>query len=163
MAKKQKSQERTGPSVIENRKARHRFEILESLEAGIVLQGSEVKSLRRGKTNITEAYAVVRGKEIFLINLHIQTYENASHFNHEETRTRKILLKKNQIDKIKIATQAKGLSLVPLRLYFNARGKVKILLGLGKGKKQADKRQTEKEVQAKKEVDRAMSDARRKF
>ena len=150
-----------GPPTLENRKARHRFEILENLEAGIVLVGTELKSLRRGRANLSEAYAVARDSELFLINLHIQPYENAGNFNHEETRSRKLLLKRADIQRLKSKMEAKRFSLIPLRLYFNSRGRVKVLLGLGRGKKFIDKRQSEKKAQAQRDIERALREMQR--
>lgn len=153
--RKKKLKKNIGPPRLENRKARHRFEILESIEAGIVLVGTELKSLRRGRANLSEAYATARAQEFFLMNLHIQPYENARHFNHEETRSRKLLLKKKEIQRLKSKVEAKRFSLVPLKLYFNPKGRVKILLGLGRGKKLTDKRQAEKKAQAQRDMERA--------
>ncbi len=144
------------PPSLENRKARFRFEILETIEAGLVLVGTEVKSLRKGKGNLVEAYALVKNNELILINLHIQAYEHGNQFNHEETRTRKLLLHKKEIQHLRSSIEAKGLALVPLKLYFNHKGKVKILLGLGKGKKLFDKRESEKKADAKLEIERAL-------
>ena len=159
--KKNAAKKASGPPTLENSKARHRFEIIESLEAGIVLVGTELKSLRRGKANLSDAYAAARGTEIFLINLHIQAYENAGNFNHEESRSRKLLLKRAEIQRLKSKMEAKRFSLVPLKLYFNSKGRVKLLLGLGRGKKLIDKRQAEKKAQAKRDMERALSEIRR--
>ena len=159
--KKKQAKKDSGPPTLENRKARHRFEIIESIEAGIVLVGTELKSLRKGRANLSEAYATARAAELFLINLHIQPYENAGNFNHEETRSRKLLLKRAEIQHLKRKIEAKGLSLVPLKLYFNHRGRVKVLLGLGRGKKFIDKRQTEKKAQAQRDIERALRERQR--
>jgi SsrA-binding protein len=130
--------------IAENRKARHNYSIEDSLEAGIVLTGTEVKSLRAGKANIAESYASPENGEIFLINGHIPEYAQGNRFNHEPRRPRKLLLKKREIDRLTGEVQRAGLTLVPLKLYFNERGIAKLQLGLAKGKKLADKRETEK-------------------
>ena len=155
---KTKKEKTKSPPFLENRKARFKYEILETIEAGIVLQGSEVKSLRKGKGNITESYAVNTRNELFLLNLHIQSYENSSHFNHEETRSRKLLLHKKEILKLKNGMEAKGYTLIPLKMYFNEKGRVKVLLGLGRGKKVADKREDEKKRDANIEIQRALKE-----
>jgi len=160
MAKKKPdaSAQKSGPPVIENRKARHNYEILDTFEAGIALAGTEVKSLRLGQANITDAYATPLKDELFLLNLHIQPYQNATHFNHEETRTRKLLMHRSEINKLSVQVREKRLTLVPLKVYFNQRGKVKVLLGLGRGKKKADKRESEKKSEAQREIARAIQD-----
>lgn len=127
-----------------NRRARHEYSIEDSLEVGIVLTGSEVKALREGRANIAESYARVVDGEIFLINAHIPEYKQAGQFNHEPRRPRKLLLHGRQIDRLAGAVQREGMTLVPLKLYFNDRGIAKLELGLGKGKKLHDKRQSEK-------------------
>jgi len=130
--------------VAENRKARFSYEIEDTVEAGIVLMGSEVKSLRSGKANIAESYASNEGGELFLINAHIAEYPGAARNGHEPTRHRKLLLHKREMARLLGAIQRQGMALVPLRLYFNARGIAKLQLGLGRGKKLHDKRETEK-------------------
>lgn len=127
-----------------NRRARHNYEIGDTLEAGIVLTGSEVKSLREGRATIAESYAKAEHGEIWLINAHIPEYKQAGPFNHEPTRPRKLLLKNREIAKLIGATERAGMSLVPMKLYFNNRGVAKLEIGLGKGKKHYDKRETEK-------------------
>jgi SsrA-binding protein len=134
----------SGKLVAENRKARFNYDIEERLEAGIQLTGSEVKSLRTGKANIAESYASDDGGEIYLINAHIAEYAQARRDGHAPTRPRKLLLHKREIDKLLGAIQRQGMTLVPLRLYFNARGIAKVELGLARGKKIHDKRDTEK-------------------
>ncbi len=134
----------SGKLVAENRKARFNYDIEERLEAGIQLTGSEVKSLRTGKANIAESYASDEGGEIYLINAHIAEYAQARRDGHAPTRPRKLLLHKREIDKLLGAIQRQGMTLVPLRLYFNARGIAKVELGLARGKKIHDKRDTEK-------------------
>ncbi|MDX2449276.1 MAG: SsrA-binding protein SmpB [Hyphomicrobiaceae bacterium] len=133
-----------GKLVAENRKARYNYEIEDKIEAGLVLTGSEVKSLRVGKATIAESYASDEGGELYLINAHIAEYRGASRDGHSPTRPRKLLLHAREMGRLLGAIQREGMTLVPLRLYFNARGIAKIQLGLGRGKKLHDKRQTEK-------------------
>ena len=140
-------------SIAKNRRARHDYTILNTYEAGIVLTGSEVKSLRDGKANISDAYGMVRDGEIYLINLHISVYERASYNNHEPTRTRKLLLHKREIGRLIGAIEREGLTLVPLELYFK-RGIAKVALALGKGKKAHDKREDAKAKDADREIAR---------
>ena len=128
--------------VSENRKARFNYEIGEKFEAGIVLTGSEVKSLRAGKATIAESYADARAGEIWLVNANIPEYLQAGRFNHAPKRPRKLLLHKRQIGKLAGAVEREGMTIVPLRLYFNERGRAKIAIALGKGKKLHDKRET---------------------
>ena len=142
-------------SIAKNRRARHDYIILDTYEAGIVLTGSEVKSLREGKANLADAYGIVRDGEIYLINLHISLYERASYNNHEPTRTRKLLLHKREIRRLIGAVERQGLTLVPLELYFK-RGVAKVAMALGKGKKLHDKRDAEKERDASREIARAV-------
>ena len=130
--------------VAENRKARHAYEIQEVFEAGIALSGSEVKSLRQGKSNIAESYATEQGGEIYVINAYIPGYAEANRFNHEERRPRKLLLHKREIAKLIGAVRREGMTLVPLRLYFNDRGRAKLELALARGRKLHDKREVEK-------------------
>lgn len=117
-----------------NRKARHNYIIEEEFEAGIVLTGSEVKSLRAGESNITDSYAEVKDGEVFLINAYIKEYEQANRFNHSARRVRKLLLHRKQINKMMAAVQRKGMTLVTLKLYFNDQNRAKVLLGLARGK-----------------------------
>ncbi len=130
--------------IADNRKARYNYEIEETFEAGLALQGSEVKSLRAGKANIAEAYASEEGGELYLINGYIAEYAQAGRFNHEPRRRRKLLLHRREIDRLIGAVQRQGMTLVPLRLYFNERGIAKLLIGLARGKKIHDKRETER-------------------
>jgi SsrA-binding protein len=130
--------------VADNRKARHLYFIESTVEAGIMLKGSEVKSLRGGKGNIAESHAQAKDGEIFLFNSYIPEYTEANRFNHEPRRVRKLLLRKTEVRKLSVAVQREGMTLVPLRVYFNPRGIAKIELGLAKGKKLHDKRETEK-------------------
>jgi SsrA-binding protein len=133
-----------GKLVAENRKARFNYEIGDTFEAGIALTGSEVKSLRSGKANIGDSYASDEGGELYLLNAHIAEYSQAGRANHEPTRPRKLLLHRKEIGKLAGAIQREGMTVVPLKLYFNQRGIAKVLLGLAKGKKLHDKRDTEK-------------------
>jgi len=126
-------------SVARNKRARHDYHILETWEAGLVLTGTEVKSLRDGKANLSDAYGIVNDGEVYLLNLHISPYEQGNYFNHEPTRTRKLLLHRKEIRKLIGAVEREGLTLVPLELYFK-RGKAKVAIALGKGKKLHDKR-----------------------
>ena len=134
----------SGRLIAENRKARFNYEIEDTVEAGIVLTGSEVKSLRAGKANIAESYASNENGELYLINAHVAEYPGAARDGHEPTRHRKLLLHKREMARLLGAMQRQGMALVPLRLYFNARGIAKLQLGLGRGKKVFDKRETEK-------------------
>lgn len=134
----------SGKLIAENRKARFNYEIEDTIEAGIVLTGSEVKSLRGGKANIAESYASNEDGEIYLINAHVAEYPGAARDGHEPTRPRKLLLHKREMARLLGAMQRQGMALIPLRLYFNARGIAKLQLGLGRGKKVFDKRETEK-------------------
>lgn len=131
--------------IAENRRARFDYEILDTLEAGIMLTGSEVRSLRNGKAQITESYASPEQGEMWLINSYIPEYVEANRFNHEEKRPRKLLVSRKQRDKLIGEVQKAGLTIVPLKLYFNDRGLAKLLLGVGKGKRTVDKRETQKE------------------
>lgn len=142
MAKKKKD---LSNIAAQNRKARHNYEILEELEAGICLVGTEVKSLRAGKANIIDSYAEPKGGEIYLVNAHIPEYGKAAHqFNHDPRRPRKLLLKAREIKKLTGKVQEKGLTLIALSIYFNRKGRAKVKLGLGKGKTRYDKRESEK-------------------
>jgi SsrA-binding protein len=130
--------------VSENRKARFEFELIETVEAGLVLSGSEVKALRLGRANIAEAYASEHGGEIFLINAYIPEYGAANRFNHETRRPRKLLLHRRQINRLMGAVRRDGMTLAPLKLYFDDRGRAKLEIALAKGKKTHDKRETAK-------------------
>lgn len=128
--------------IAENRKARYEYFIEDTIEAGIMLAGTEVKSLRTGRATIAEAHAGEMRGELWIFNLNIPIYEAASRFNHEPKRARKLLVHRKQMEKLLGQVKMKGFTLVPLKMYFNARGIVKILLGLGKGKKEYEKRET---------------------
>ncbi|MCP5410766.1 MAG: SsrA-binding protein SmpB [Alphaproteobacteria bacterium] len=143
MAKKKKDD---GSKIIaENRKARFSYAIDSTMEAGIILTGSEVKSLRGGKSTIAESYAQAKDGELFLVNAYIPEYNEASRFNHEPKRVRKLLVHKREAARLAAATQREGMTLVPLKMYFNPRGVAKLELGIAKGKKLHDKRETEKQ------------------
>ena len=141
---------------IANKKARFNFEILEKIEAGIALTGSEVKSLRTGKASLEEAFAVIRAGEMFLRSFNISPYPMAGYAQHHPTRERKLLLKKREIRKLANKVVQRGLTLVPLRVYFNDRGLVKVEIALARGKTHRDKRSDIKEREQKREVARAM-------
>lgn len=146
-------------TIVSNRKARHTYFITDEVEAGIVLVGTEVKSLRNGKGSIQEAYCNINdNEEAYILGLHIPPYELGNIFNHSPTRERRLLLKKQQIRKIKKRLDEKGMTLVPLELFFNERNLVKLKMGLAKGKKSADKRDSLKEKDVKREIDRALKD-----
>jgi SsrA-binding protein len=130
--------------IAENRKARFNYEIGEVVEAGIALTGTEVKSLRQGKATIAESYADAKGGEIWLVNANIPEYLQASRFNHAPKRPRKLLLHRRQIDKLAAAVDREGMTIVPLKMFFNDKGRAKIEIALGRGKKLHDKRETEK-------------------
>jgi SsrA-binding protein len=151
--------ERDKPAVraptLDNRRARYEFSILESLEAGIALSGTEIKSLREGGGSLTEAYARVRDGELWLVNMYIPPYKAGSFSNHDPRRLRKLLLHREQIDRLAGRITEKGLTLVPLRLYFT-RGRAKVELGLARGKKLWDKRRATAERDAKRELERAV-------
>lgn len=136
---------------IVNRKARFDYEVLEEIEAGIVLTGTEIKSIRDGKANIKDCYGVIRNGEVYLLNMHISHYEQGNIFNHDETRTRKLLLHKKEILKLNNSIQLQGLTLIPLKVYFK-KNKAKILLGLCRGKKNYDKRESIKERDIKRDL-----------
>jgi SsrA-binding protein len=143
MAEKKKSTLLTTGAVAENRRARYDYEILDTLEAGIVLTGTEVKSLRQGKAQITESYASPEEGELWLIHAHIPEYLQANRFNHAERRRRKLLVSRRELARLANEVHRAGNTIVPLKLYFNDRGMAKLLIGLGKGKKTYDKRATE--------------------
>ncbi len=147
--------------AAQNRSAPYNYHLLEKQEAGMVLLGTEVKSLREGKANLRDAYAVVRGNSVWLINCHIAEYLPGGPFNHQPLRPRKLLLKRSEIDKLAGKTEQKGLTLVPLRIYFR-NGIAKCEIALAKGKKQWDRRQTEREKESRREVGEAIYRYRRR-
>jgi SsrA-binding protein len=144
--------------AADNRKARHNYFIEDVVEAGIMLTGTEVKSLRGGKATIGESYAHPKDGEIFLVNSYIPEYTEGNRFNHEPRRVRKLLLRKNQIAKLSQAVEREGMTLVPLKIIFNAKGRAKVELGLAKGKKLHDKRDTEKKRDWEREKGRLLRD-----
>ena len=146
--------------ITVNRRARHDYAITDTYEAGLVLTGTEVKSLRAGKANLTDAYAEVRDGEVWLVNAHIPEYDQGTWTNHEPRRTRKLLLHAQEINRLIGKTKQSGLTLVPMQMYFKD-GTAKVEIGLGKGKKAYDKRQDIAERQAKRDADRAVAAARR--
>jgi SsrA-binding protein len=150
-----------GKVVAQNKKARHDYFIEETYEAGIVLQGTEIKSIRAGRVNLKDSFARIQKGEVFLHNMHISPYEHGNRYNHDPLRTRKLLLHKKEILKLIGKTKEQGYSLVPLKLYIK-NGYAKILLGLAKGKKKWDKREDLKKKEAKREIERAFK-ARQQF
>jgi SsrA-binding protein len=160
MAKKTKNDKPTPNKgerpIAENRKARHNYLVLETLECGIVLVGSEVKSLRNGKLSLDESYGRMKDGEMWLVGADIQEYVNATLWNHEPKRPRKLLVRGTELRKFGNKAHEKGLTLVPLKMYFNERGIAKVLMGLCKGKQLHDKRESLKKADTKREIDRAM-------
>src|SRR5882672_10451269 len=150
---KEKKDDADLQSIAKNRQGRHDYSILDTMEAGIVLTGTEVKALREGKANISDAYGIVRNGEIFLLNLHISPYERGGYTNHEPTRTRKLLLHRKEIRRLIGSVEREGLTLVPLELYFK-NGVAKVTLALGKGKKVHDKRAVTRARDAEREIAR---------
>jgi SsrA-binding protein len=140
--------------VAQNRRAFHDYEVLETLEAGLVLTGTEVKSLRSGKASLAEAYASVDNGELFVRQLHIPPYEQGNRSNPDPVRARKLLAHKAEIDKLRRAVEQKGMTLIPLKLYFS-KGRAKLLVGVARGKKSFDKRASIAERDARREMDRA--------
>lgn len=136
---------------IQNKKARFDYEIEDTYEAGIVLTGTEIKSIRAGKAQLKDSYAIIKNREVFLLNMYISHYEQGNIFNHDETRTRKLLLHKKEILKLRDKLDIDGFTLVPIKLYFKG-NKAKILLGIGKGKKSYDKRETIKKRDMDREI-----------
>ena len=136
---------------IINRKARYDYQIEEEYEAGIVLTGTEIKSIRLGKVNIKDSYAIIRNEELFLLNTHIASYDKGNIFNHDEDRTRKLLMHKNEIKKLNNKVILEGYTLIPLKIYF-VKGRAKVLIGLCKGKKDYDKRESIKKRDVEREI-----------
>ena len=132
--------------VAQNRRARHDYLIEDTLEAGLVLHGTEVKVLRKGQASIAEAYADEQGGELFLVNANIPEYAASAHFNHEPRRPRKLLLHRKEMNRLLGAIKREGVTVVPLSIYFNERGRAKVELGLARGKRKADKREAEKDA-----------------
>jgi len=147
-----------GKVIADNRKARYNYEVLETWEAGVALQGTEVKALRESGANIRESYVSPENAELFLVNCHIDEYKFGNRNNHLPRRPRKLLMKRREIDKLSANVQRDGLTIIPLKLYFNDRGRVKMLIGIAKGKKLHDKRETEKKRDWAKQKARLMKD-----
>ncbi len=139
---------------IKNRQASYQFELLDKFIAGMVLRGTEIKSIREGKVNLQDGYCYVKDGEIFVKGINISPYAQGTHYNHEGTRERKLLLKKSEIAKLEGKVEEKGLSLIPVRLFVNDRGFAKLEIALGRGKKTHDKRNTIKEKDLKRELSR---------
>jgi SsrA-binding protein len=150
-----------GKTVATNRKARHDYTIEDSFEAGIALTGTEIKSVREGSVNLQDAYARIERGEAWLVGARIAPWAGGNRYNHEPMRDRKLLLHRTQIDQLLGRTKAKGLTMVPLSMYFNDRGRAKIELGLARGKKNYDRRRDIAARQAKRDMDREISDAMR--
>jgi SsrA-binding protein len=154
------SQEPRDRAIATNRRARHEYSILETFEAGVVLRGTEVKSLRAGLVNFKDSYATVRNGEVWLLGCHINPYSHGTDANHDPERDRKLLLHSKEISRLSGKVAERGLTLIPLKLYFKS-GRAKLELGLGRGKKLHDKRSTLREREVKREMDRAARDVRR--
>jgi SsrA-binding protein len=152
------SQHALSKVVAENRKARFNYEIIDTYEAGLVLTGTEVKALREGKANIAESYASDEGGEIWLINSYLPEYLQANRFNHEPRRRRKLLLSSREINRLRVGINREGMTLIPLKIYFNERGRAKMELAVAKGKKLHDKRQSEKERDWNRQKSRLLKD-----
>ena len=148
-------------TVALNRRARHEFSIDETFEAGLVLTGTEIKSIRAGKVNLSDAYARVERGEAWLVGAHIAPFEGGNRYNHEPKRDRKLLLHRSEIDELLGRTKAKGQTVVPLRLYLNGRGRAKVELGLARGKQLHDRRRDIAERDARRDMDRQLADAHR--
>lgn len=148
--------------IATNRKARHDYLIEDTFEAGLVLTGSEIKSIRAGQVNLRDSYATLREGELWLVNTHISPYQQASYQNHEPRRDRKLLAHRREINRLSGKLQEKGLTLIPLRLYLK-NGRAKVELGLGRGKKLYDKRQTLKERDDQRQIERAVGRRQREW
>jgi SsrA-binding protein len=148
-------------TVALNRRARHEFSIEETFEAGLVLTGTEIKSIRAGKVQLANSYARIERDEAWLIGAHIAPFEQANRYNHEPKRTRKLLLRRSEIDELLGKTKSKGLTIVPLRLYLNAKGRAKLELGLARGKQLHDRRRDIADRDARRDVAREMADTQR--
>jgi SsrA-binding protein len=155
VSKRSKGRKRGGPDIATNRQARFRYDLLETFETGIALQGSEVKSLRDGKANLKDAYAFVRDGEVWLHNMHIAPYGPAAGDGHDPERPRKLLMHKHEIERLIGKTQERGLTLVPTRIYFSG-PRAKLELALARGKEQRDKRESIREREQKRDMERAL-------
>ncbi len=154
-AASKKKQEDPHKLIAQNRRASHRYEIIEKIECGIVLFGSEVKSLRSGHLSLDEAYVRYRDHELWLIGADISEYRQANMWNHDTQRARKLLVHRRQLEKLAERAKERGLTLIPLRMFFNERGIAKLLVGVGRGKKLHDKRQSLKDADTRRQLDRA--------
>jgi len=150
-----------GKTIAQNRKARHDYIIEDTLEAGIALTGTEIKSIREGHVNLQDAYARIDRGEAWLVGAHVAPWSGGNRLNHEPRRDRKLLLHRNQIDQLVGRVRSKGLTLVPLTMYFNDRGRAKVELGLARGKKSYDHRRDIAERDARRDMDRDLADVRR--
>jgi SsrA-binding protein len=150
-----------GKNIAENRQARHNYHLLEHWEAGIVLTGGEVKSLREGQVQLKDSYGLLRERQLYLLNCHISPYKNAGYATHDPDRTRRLLLHRAELEKLEGKVREKGLTLIPLRLYWKA-GKVKVELALAKGKQLYDKRETERRREAEATARQAMKERLRR-
>jgi len=148
---------KNGNLIAQNRKARHNYTILDTVEAGLVLKGTEIKSIRAGRINLKDGYAGLSRGEMWLYNVHISPFKEGNQFNHEPLRTRKLLMKKKEIDRLVGQMKQEGITLVPLKVYIK-HGVAKVLIGLAKGKKQYDKRETLKRKDQKRQIDRALKE-----
>ena len=148
-------------TVALNRRARHEFSIEETFEAGLVLTGTEIKSIRAGKVQLANSYARIERDEAWLIGAHIAPFEQANRYNHEPKRTRKLLLRRSEIDELLGKTKSKGLTIVPLRLYLNSKGRAKLELGLARGKQLHDRRRDIADRDARRDIAREMADSQR--
>ncbi len=156
MGKKDKEQENNYRNITVNKKAYHDYEILDKFEAGMALMGSEVKSIREGKVNLKDSYVEIKVQEAFLVSAHIAAYSNASYNNHEPERERKLLLHKRELLKMDKKVKTRGVTIIPLRMYFNKKGIVKIEIAIAKGKREYEKKQKIKERDIKREMDREL-------
>jgi len=148
-------------TVALNRRARHEFSIEDTFEAGLVLTGTEIKSIRSGKVQLANAYARIERDEAWLIGAHIAPFEQGNRYNHEPMRTRKLLLRRSEIDELLGKTKSKGLTIVPLRLYINDKGRAKLELGLARGKQQHDRRNEIADRDSRRDIARELADAQR--
>ncbi|MEG0285423.1 MULTISPECIES: SsrA-binding protein SmpB [Vagococcus] len=149
-----------GNLIAQNRKARHDYTVIETIEAGMVLKGTEIKAIRNRRVNLKDGYVRIKDGEAFLVNVHISPYEQGNLFNHDPLRTRKLLMHKKQIDKLTIETKNTGITLIPLKMYIK-NGFAKVLIGVAKGKKQYDKRHDLKQKDMNREINRTLKERQR--
>ncbi|MBS1722085.1 MAG: SsrA-binding protein SmpB [Armatimonadetes bacterium] len=152
MASKGGKDEKRGPATIQNKKASYDFEFVDTYEAGIALVGTEVKSLYLGRANLTDAYCQIKDNELWLANMDVEPYDKSSHFAHQRRRERKLLMHRREIDVIKRRSQEKGLTIIPYRVYFNEKGRVKVAIALARGKREYDKRESIKKKETRREM-----------